>query len=69
MADSTEIEITFKLKTRSGLTSTQPQMTARGLIADMREAIIQSEHNKMGTHFNWNFDITGESFKTTQIEG
>ncbi len=63
--ESTEIEITFTLKARDQ-TPTQPQIEARGLIVDMREALIASDHNRQGAH-DWKFDIVGESFKITDI--
>ena len=68
--ESTEIEITFTLKTRDH-TLTQPQIEARGLIVDMREAIIASEHNRYmsGSPHAWKFDIVGEGFKVTTSEG
>ncbi len=66
--ESTEIEITFKLKSRWERAPMQPQMFARGLIEDMREAIIQSEHNKSGSQHEWHFDIVGEGFKITEVE-
>ncbi len=70
MVDSTEIEITFTLKTRRRGVPTQAQGEARGLIVDMREAIIASEHNRYmeGSPHDWVFDIVGESFKITDIE-
>ena len=68
MIGSTEIEIRFTLRSRDGRDG-NASTDARGLIDDMREAIIASDFNKTASQFDWLFDIVGEGFKITEIEG